>query len=142
MTHILTAEDIEEDDGLQAVYCPKCLERGYQNRLGPKILMVNEPKGEDYEDWYECTECCYIHHYVEIPATETIEDTIEKQSSPYEDRLQLVSVPTRAAEKGLKPRKRGKRTKKDKNKLHDDPEINELMRIYGNRVKVVYDSGP
>jgi hypothetical protein len=141
MSRIIKAEDIDwEDTEPLSLYCPKCLERGYQNRLRPKILMVNEPRPDDYEDWFECIECGHIHHYVEIPATETIEDTIEKQSSPYEDRLQLVSVPTRAAEKGKKPRP--KRTKKDKNKLHDDPEINELMRIYGNRVKVVYDSGP
>jgi hypothetical protein len=32
------------------------------------------------------------------------------------------------------------RRKKDKNKLHEDKEVNELMRRYGDRVKVVEDT--
>ena len=141
---ILTAEDIEEYEDTEQLplYCPICIERGYQNRLGPKIPTLNEPRPDDYEDWFECSVCGYIRHYNEIPVQEEIQDTIEKQTNPHEDRLQLVSIPTRAAEKGKKPR--GKKVRrKNRNKLDDDPEIDALMRIYGEQnVRVVFDSDP
>jgi hypothetical protein len=67
---------------------------------------------------------------------------VETSDSPFEDQfedqLKIVSVPTRLREQGK--RVRSKRTKKDKSKLHEDSEIDALMRIYGDRVNVVFDS--
>jgi hypothetical protein len=65
---ILTEDDLDPDwDQEDTIWCPICLQRGYQNPLGHKILMPNEPRPADYFDWYECFTCGVVRHYVEIP---------------------------------------------------------------------------
>jgi MinD superfamily P-loop ATPase len=140
---ILTAGDIEdyEEEEEEPIYCQMCLKRGYQNRMGGKILMPNEPRPPDYDEWLGCVVCGWLCPIYAAEKEAEIKDSIETQQNPFEDKLKFVSVPTRTAEKGRKPRV--KRTKKDKDKLHDDPDINALMRISGEQnVRVVYDSNP
>jgi len=139
LSRILKSEDIDYEDSDEPIFCPECLIRGYQNSLGHKILIGNEPRPADYENWYECAACGLILHYVEIPKQESIKDMVETSDNPYEDQLKIVSVPTRLREQGKKLKPRGK--KKDKNKLHEDPEIDALMRRHGDNLKVVFDSG-
>jgi hypothetical protein len=139
---ILTAEDLDDDwdDDPEPIYCQMCLKRGYQNRLGPKILMPGQVREEDYENFLECAGCGWICPIFAVEKEAEIKNTIETQSSPYDDKFQFVSIPTRAAEKGRKARP--KRIKKDKNILHEDKEINEEMRRHGtDNVRVVFDSG-
>jgi hypothetical protein len=129
---------IEEDD-LTDVFFWLCLKRGYKVQFGRKILQPNEQRPADYDHWLQCPRCynlCPIH---EAAKDETIKDTIETQDNPFEDKFQSVSVPTRAAEKGRKPR--AKKIRKNKNKLHEDPEIDALMKRHGDRMKIVHDSG-
>jgi hypothetical protein len=79
----------------------------------------------------------------QIPKEETIKDAVETQDSPYDDKtiIQSIKKRTSSTSKQIAPRGGGKRRKK--NVLHHDPDINALMRIYGEQnVKVVYDSDP
>ena len=142
--HILTAEDIDWDDYDDTViFCPSCENRGYKNRIGPKILMNNEPRPGNYSDLWECPVCGLSGDASQIPKEETIKDAVETQDSPYDDKTIIQSVKRRKSNTGkqITPRGGGKRRKK--NVLHHDPEINALMRIYGEQnVKVVYDSDP
>src|SRR5438093_13312863 len=95
-----TQEDLDEyyEDEKEPIYCPKCEERGYRNAgtiLGPRILMNNEPVPEDYSDWFQCPNCYYIHHYVELPKEEEIKNAIETSDNPYENKFRLESLKKR-----------------------------------------------
>jgi Na+-translocating ferredoxin:NAD+ oxidoreductase RnfC subunit len=140
---IMTQEEFEfwDDEMPEPIYCQICLKRGYQIHLGPKILKPNEPRPDDYENWLECGTCGWICPIYQVEKEATIKDSIETIESPFESgKFQLETIPKRAAEQHRKPRP--KRIRKDKNKLHEDKEIDALMRVYGDRVKVVYDSNP
>ena len=137
-----TEEDFDfDDDELIKIHCPKCLDRGYQIQLGPKILMNNEPRPDDYENWLECGTCGWLWPLYEIPAQETIKDTIETSDNPHEGSKTIIeSLPKRVSKTGKKIAARG--SKRKKRMLHHDPDINEEMRRHGDRVNVVYDSNP
>ena len=124
------------EDELEKITCPYCKKRGYRVLLGPKILKPNEPRPEDYENWLECPRCYNLVPIHEIPKEEEIKDSIETIDNPFESgKFILESVKKRTS------KTMSKRSRK-KIELHEDPEINELMRIYGDRVKVVYDTNP
>jgi hypothetical protein len=64
-------------------------------------------------------------------------ETIE---SPFEQaKFILETVYKRTSPKG---KKAAVKKRRNKIKLDEDPDINELMRIYGDRVNVVYDTNP
>jgi hypothetical protein len=134
---MITAEDIEEYDDT-VIWCPQCLNRGYKNRIGPKILIGNEPRPDNYEDLWECAVCGFNGDVSQIPKEEQIQNTIEVVDDPSANKTVFESSPRRNFNKTGKPVKRHKR----KRELHKDPDINVLMLIYGDRVKVVYDSNP
>lgn len=135
-------EEISEyyEDEPEAITCPFCEKRGYRILLGPKILQPNEPRPADYESWLECPTSYAVISIHEIPKEETINDSIETIESPFEQgKFILETMPKPSSPKGkkLSAKKRGKKIK-----LHEDPEINQLTRIYGDRVKVVLDTNP
>jgi hypothetical protein len=140
--HVLTADDIDHYEEDEPIFCPFCLERGYKIRLGPKILMPNEPRPDDYENFLECATCGWICPIYQLEKEASIKDSIETIESPFDNKTIIESLPKRVSKTGKKIAVRGIKRKRDKNKMHDDPEINELMRIYGDRVKVVHDSNP
>jgi hypothetical protein len=132
-----TQEDIDEyyEDELEDVTCPFCEKRGYRILLGPKILIPNEPRPADYESFLECPTCYEVIPIHEIPKEEEIKDAVETIESPYEQgKFILESIPKRgsAAGKKLSPKKR-----RNKIKLDPDPEINELLEIYGDNITVL-----
>jgi hypothetical protein len=139
-----TQEDIDEyyEDEPEPIFCPLCLKRGYQIRLGPKILLPNEPRPDDYENFLECATCGWICPIYEVEKEATINDTIETIDNPFENKNIIQSLPKRKSKTGKKIAARGRKRKRDKNKLHDDPDINLEMRRHGDRVNVVYDSNP
>src|SRR4030095_16691678 len=129
---ILTEDDLDPDwDQDDIIWCPICLERGYQNRLGGKILGPNEPRPDDYDSWLQCPACDWLCPIFAVEKEETIKDMVETTDSPFEDQLKIVSVPTRLREREQGKKARPKRTKKDKSKLHHDDDINREMRKYG-----------
>ncbi len=102
--------------------------------------MPNEPRPDDYEDWLECGTCQFLCPIFQAEPEATIKDSIETSESPFEaGKFQLETIPKRSSAAGK--RAIAKRSRK-KIKLDDDPEINELMRVCGDRLNVVYDSNP
>jgi rubredoxin len=135
----LTQADIDEyyEDEPEKLYCPDCEKRGYLVLLGPRILMPNEPRPDDYEDWYECPKCYFVHHYVEIPAKEEIKNAIELQDSPYEDKTKLASAHKRRTKKKV-VRHINKHIRKT-----NDPDIQREIQQHGSdNVRVIFDSNP
>ena len=137
--HVLTEDDFEYEEDTN-VYCPFCLERGYKIHFGGKILMPNEPRPEDYESWLECATCGFLCPIYQAEPEAEIKDAVETSESPFEaGKFQLETIPKRNSPGGKKAYAKRRR---NKIKLDDDPEINELMRVYGDRVNLVYDSNP
>jgi hypothetical protein len=136
---ILTAEDIEDDDYDDTViFCPACENRGYKNRIGPKILMPNEPRPDNYQDLWECPTCGLSGDASQIPKEETIKDAVETQDSPYESKTIVESVFRKRG-----PKKKIARHINKKIKHTDDPDIQREIKQHGeNNVRVVYDSNP
>lgn len=128
-----TDEDYEDEP--EDVNCPHCLDRGYKVRLGGRILEPNEPRPADYENWLQCPTCLWICPIFEIPKKEEIKDTMETIESPFEQgKFILESIPKRSSPKG---KRISAKRRHNKIKLDDDKEINDLLRIYGDRCKVI-----
>ena len=136
-----TQEDIDEayEDELEDVPCPFCENRGYRVKLGPKILMPGQVRDSDYENWLECPTCYVVIPIYEMPKEETIKDTVETAETPFENKTQIIGIPKRNSPAG---KRASAKKRRNKIKLDPDPEIDALVRIYGDRVKVVYDSDP
>jgi hypothetical protein len=90
-----------------------------------------------YLNWLQCHECGEIVPIYEVEKESSIKNVVETTDNPFEIGTSFLGIDSRTSKGGKNARK-----KRDKNKLHDDPEISELMRIYGDRVKVVHDSNP
>ena len=120
-----------DEDAPEIIYCPPC------EKLGFKVIMV--PKVDDTENFMMCPDCGWLCPIYEIEPEAEIADTVEPAESPFEsNKFVSESIPKRATEAGQKASAK-KRSKKIQ--YHKDNEIDALMRIYGDRVKVVYDSG-
>jgi hypothetical protein len=141
--HILTAEDFEQDDyDDTTIWCPACDDKGYKNRIGPKILLNNEPVPDNYEDLFECETCGYSGDFSMIPKHEEVTDKVEKVQSPYDDNLNIASIKKRRIDTGKQHMKRGRKRRKKK-VLHHDPDVALAIKQIGpDNVRVLYDSNP
>jgi hypothetical protein len=59
-----------------------------------------------------------------------MKDSIETVDNPFENKFHIESIPKR-------PSKSIAKRRRNRIKLDDDPEINDLLRIYGDRVNVL-----
>jgi hypothetical protein len=96
--------------------------------------MPNEPRPDDYDNFLECPTCYSVIPIHEGLKEEIIQNAVETQESPFEDKLILQSIPKRNSPAG----KRASAKKRNKKiKLDDDPEIEALLRAYGDNVRVI-----
>ncbi len=128
----------EQEDEETKSYCKKCLDRGYQIFMGPKILMPGQKRDEDYENWKMCPRCYDVIPAYEMEQEATISDVIEKSENPFEQGKTVIqSLPNRTGKRN----KSRVRKRKNKYVLHEDSDINREMRQYGERnVRVLQDS--
>jgi len=120
--------DFHEDKG-EIKYCPHCLEYEIHNKLGPKIKKKGEPEAPDDYLFGSCHECGNTFALYEATIEPEIKDSLETVGNPFEEHESIImSV--------------GKRKKKDRQRAHhSDPELDELLRIYGEEnVKIHYGS--
>jgi hypothetical protein len=137
---VYSEEEFNEynDEEIEQVNCPFCEKRGYIVRLGPKILMNNEPRPDDYDEWLECATCGLLCPLYTIPAQEQIKDSIETSESPFEDKLKLESAHKRRTPK----RKVVRHLKKNIRQTNDPDILREIKQHGSDNVKVLYDSNP
>jgi hypothetical protein len=134
--HVLTADEIDDYEEQEPIYCPHCEKRGYLVRLGPKILMNNERRPDDYDQWLECPTCMWLCPLYEIPKEATVKDAVETVESPTDDKLILES-----AHKRKPTRKVSRHINKKIGHSTDDPDIQREIRQHGEEnVHVLYDS--
>jgi Fe-S-cluster-containing hydrogenase component 2 len=137
--HVLTPDDIEDYEEQEPIYCPHCEKRGYLVLLGPRILMNNEPRPDDYDQWLECATCGWICPLHEIPAKEEIKNAIETIETPFENKTIVQGAHKRRHKTG----KKINRNINKKIKLSNDLDIQREMDQHGeNNVHVVMDTNP
>ena len=132
---VYTEDELDWDDETTSILCPYCEQRGYKNVLGPKILGPQEPRPDDYENFLQCAVCYEIIPLHETYQDATISDVIEKSENPFEQgKFYMESIPKRSsvAGKKLSAKKRQKKIK-----LDEDPEIDALLKAYGDNVNVL-----
>ena len=137
--HILTAEDFEDyEEEDEPIFCPTCLNRGYQNRIGPKILMPGEPKPENYEDYWECAVCGLNGDITQLAKEATVKNAVETVESPQDDKLKLAT-----AHKRRKPTRKVSRHINKHIRKTKDPDIALAIKQVGeDNVKVLMDTNP
>ena len=130
--------DYSEEE-IETSWCPMCKKRGYLVQLGPKILMPNEPRPDDYDHWLECSNCMWLCPIHIIPDEATVKDAIKKQETPFESKPNVESAHKRRKSKTREvSRHINKHIRKTK-----DPEIAQAIKQVGeDNVKVLYDSNP
>lgn len=132
-------DDPEEEEVIQ--YCKHCLKAGFEVKLGPKILMPNEKRAEDYESWIQCDQCYSIYPVYEIEKQKKLQVGDLKRhnvENPFDAGQTLTeSIPKRTSPAGIKSRKKRNRPH------HKDPEIDREIQQHGSEnVNVIYDSNP
>jgi hypothetical protein len=137
--HVLTDADLDDYEEEEPIFCPACLERGYQNRIGNKILVGNEPRPDNYEDLWECAVCGLSGDISLMPKEANIKDAIEKVETPQDDKLQLKSVHKR---RKSKTRKVQRHIDKHIRKTKDVDIALAIKQVGEDNVKVAYDSNP
>lgn len=110
--------------------------------MGPKILMPGEVRQPDYDQWLQCPDCYDIQpaYVVENDAT-IIRDDIPTVENPFENTTEIMGAVAKRSSAAGK-RAMAKRNREKNRPHHKDPEIDALMRIYGDRVTVLEDSDP
>ena len=135
---ILTAEDIEDYDDEPRIICPRCEDRGYINYIGPRILMSNEPRPDNYEDLWECAVCGLNGDISQLAKEATVKNAVETVESPQDDKLKLAT-----AHKRRKPTRKVTRhiNKHIRKTIHPDIAL-AIKQVGEDNVKVHYDSNP
>jgi hypothetical protein len=127
--------EIDYHDDEMVMWCPHCASYGFRVRLGPKILMPGQKREPDYDQWLQCPDCFeVVATYVVENDAVIIRDDIPTVETPFENTTEIIGVPSRTSRQGQKAAAKRKR---DRTKLDDDPEIDSLLKIYGDRVKVL-----
>ena len=86
----------------------------------------------------ECKDCGLVTPtYVQENDATIIRDDSPTVETPFENTIEVIGVPTRTSKVGQKAASKRKRERYGPH--HKDKEIDELMRIYGDRVTVLED---
>lgn len=126
-------EELEEEE--QPNYCKNCLNRGYRVPLGPKILMPNEQRQPDYDEWLECPTCYNVIPKFELEKEASIKDSVETVDSPFENQTEIIGLEKRNS------KTMGKQSRKRNRPHHKDPEIDREIQQHGiDAVNIIYDS--
>jgi len=133
-------DPVDEEDEEPVQYCPHCLKfANILSKLGPRSWKGQMPVDNDL--FCQCFTCGNIYGVHEIAQDSQLKNTVETLDNAFEsNQTEIESIPKRTSPAGKKATAKRKRERNRPH--HKDPEIDALMRIYGDRVKVVTDSDP
>lgn len=135
-------EPYEEEE--KPVWCKHCLSYGFRVRMlvGQRILMVGEQRPPDFDQFLNCPDCSNVIAIHEVEKEASIKDTVETVDNPFDQGKDIIV----GAHEKITRKTMSKRARKGRRRSlrghHKDPEIDALLRIYGDRVNVVMDSDP
>jgi hypothetical protein len=84
-----------DDNGVEEIgsrFCHHCKEYGFENRLGPKILMRGQKPAPDHDKWCQCMACGHIYPRHETIPEEVIKDSIETSTNPFDEGKSIVGL--------------------------------------------------
>ena len=128
--------DVEYTEDEMSMFCPHCKSAGFRVKLGPKILMPGEVRQPDYDQWLQCPDCYeVVPIFVVEDDAMIIRDDIPTVENPFENTTEIIGAnPRRTTKAGQKA---AAKRKQNRTKLDDDPEIEALLRAYGDNVRVI-----
>ena len=137
MSERIVKIDFDQEEQEEILYCPICEKVGLTSVLGSKILMPNEVKQPDYENWLQCLKCAWLCPIYEAEPEPSIKDSVTTIDNPFDDQSQILSIPKRNSKAG---RKASAKRRRNKLKPTNDKEVNELIRKYGDNVRIIQDT--
>jgi hypothetical protein len=112
--------------------------------LGARILKKGEPIPIDHDQFLQCYECGNVYGKDEIEKLKTLKTDMKHhvESNPFDTKKSIVmGTPKRNSQEGKLISARKKRERQRAH--HKDPEIEEVLRIYGEEnVHIIQDSDP
>jgi hypothetical protein len=139
--HVGIVFDDDDEDEQKTILCPMCEKLGYRGIMGPKIIFAGQEKQPDHDDWKQCDTCGWLCPIYESKYEQALEPFAETTDNPFDEQKgQVVGVARRSSPAG---KRASEKRKRERNRPHHkDKEIDELLRIYGDGVKIVFDSNP
>ena len=135
--------DFEGDEG-SISECPHCLEYGFHNKLGPKILEKGERPAPDNDQWCSCYQCGNTFPVYEAHYESEIKDSMETVQNPFENSESVfLSTDSSATTRRKRERTARKGVHKYRSKRIDyeekqDPEIQaEIDRHGTDNVRII-----
>ena len=102
--------------------------------------MPGQVKESDYDEFLECPTCRNVVPLYNQMQLQFIDAFADLSDSPFEDgKGQVYCVPARNTEEDK--RDLAKKRRKRQGPLHQDKEVNELLRKYRDNVKIHSESG-
>lgn len=137
MSERIVKIDFDQEEQEEILYCPICEKVGIRSILGAKILLPNEVKQPDYENWLQCVRCRWLCPIYQVEPEPTIQDFAQPIDNPF-DNAQSQVLGTH--KQGYKKTKRKSKKLEVKETFADkDTEVKEALRR-GNTVNIVQDT--
>jgi hypothetical protein len=119
-----------EDENETVQFCHHCKDYGITSKLGPRQVKKGEEPGPDWDMFRQCPACGTIYGLHEVKSEQSVSGFAQTTDNPFESQKGIVmSIPKRSTEAGK--RELDKRRRERLRAHHDDPEIDALLRIYG-----------
>jgi ribosomal protein S27AE len=125
----------DSDDRPKISYCPRCLESGYYEVLGKRILMPDEEVPRDYDSWSQCPTCGLLLAKHEQKYETELEESVDTLDNPHDMGKEILGLDNK------RPRtKREKERKRllDKANREKDSEI-RIEIVKGNVIEDLSD---
>lgn len=141
--------DFNADDNAGRIrQCPHCLEYGFHNKLGPKILEKGERPAPDNDQWCSCYQCGNTFPVYQAHYESEIKDSLETVSNPFESNESVfLSTDSRVTQR--KKRERRDHYRKGVHKYtskridyeeHEDSDIQKEIDRHGpDNVHIIQD---
>jgi hypothetical protein len=122
-------EDADTDELVQL--CHHCKEYGMTSKLGVRqVMKEGEEPGPDWDQFRMCATCGTIYGLHEVKTEQSVSGFTQTSDNPFESQKGIVeSIPKRSSPAGK--RELDKRRRERLRAHHEDPEIDALLRIYG-----------
>jgi hypothetical protein len=117
--------DYEDENPLKL--CPNCLEHGSMGVLGPRLLLPNETKTSDWDQFLSCESCYTVVPIYEAKIRSQIEDFSELTENPFKEGSNILGLGNKqGAETDIQKERRKQLEEADK--ASDEIEIKQALR--------------
>jgi hypothetical protein len=83
--------DVDDEEEVSR-YCFHCAEYGFQNKLGPKILVRGEIPARDHDSWCQCIKCGHIYPKHQTKIESKLQDFVETSSNPFDVGKHIIGL--------------------------------------------------